>query len=192
MEFIYINNKNLKVIFSEKELMDRSLKLCELDYSDPKTKSFFWEIMDRAYLKTGFEVKNSKLSVKIFPSSDGGGEMFITKRAIYNSILEDNDGDIVVIEDIDKLYLLCDRIRSYGYNGESSLYIDENDRFYLILSNTQNMPSYISEKYRAYKDSCAFASDYGSVYKLNSDRIAYLEEHTRKICDGNAIQSITK
>ena len=192
MEFIYINNKNLKVIFSEKELKDRSLKLCELDYSDPKTKSFFWEIMDTAYLKTGFDVRNAKLSVKIFPSIDGGGEMFITKSTIHNNVLEDNDGDIVVIDDADKLYMLCDRIRSYGYNGVSSLYIDENDSFYLVLSNVCKMPSYISKKYRENIDSCAFASDYGSVYKLNTERLAYLEEHMRKICDGNAIQSMTK
>ena len=191
MEFIYINSKSLKISISAKELKARFCDVSELDYSDIKTKRFFWELMDEAYEKTGFETANSKLYVKIFPSPDGGCEMFITKVEHQKNVKKEKKGFIVATSDADKLFMLCDRIKTRGFLGESQLYCDDT-QFYLVCDSKVKRPSYINQKYLPEEKDYLFASEYGDVFRLTEEREAYLNEHMKMVCSNCAVEKMTK
>jgi hypothetical protein len=50
-----------------------------LDGLDKKGRDAFNRIMDDAKLKYGFEVSGKRIFVQLFPSKDGGCEMFISR-----------------------------------------------------------------------------------------------------------------
>ena len=50
----------------------------------------FWDVLSRAKLRTGFDTDGQKVLVQLYPSKDGGCEIFVTKiGSIYKEIGED-------------------------------------------------------------------------------------------------------
>ena len=191
MEFIYINSKSLKISISGKELKERFIDANELDYSEIKTKRFFWELMDEAYEKTGFESTNAKLYVKIFPARDGGCEMFITKAEHQKKVKKEKKGFIFATDDADKLFMLCDRMKIRGFLGESQLFCDDT-QFYLVCDSKIKKPSYINQKYVPEEKDYLFACECGSVFNLTEEREAFLNEHMKMVCRKCAVEKMTK
>lgn len=192
MEFIYINDKSLKIIITAEELKESLLDVNTLDYSEIKTKRFFWDIMEKAYEQTGFDATDSKLYVKIFPMRDGGCEMFVAKEKIHKKVKDVNNGFIFITDDTDGLFMLCSRLKNSGFFGSSKLYCDDNAVFYLACNTENKLPSYINAKDIPVKKEYIFASEYGSVFDLDDVTSAYLDEHMTLVCEDFAIEKIIK
>ncbi len=191
MDFTYINSRNLKISLTKEDLLKNRLDTEKLDYSNTKTKRFIWELLDIAYSKTGFDAGAEKIHIKLFPSADGGCELFVTKDEHKCTLPDHSYGVICTVDDCENLYMLCARLKSCGYRGKSSLYSAEN-LFILICTNIPRLPSYTQVP----KDCAAVNSDllaeYGKVCTLNDITMAYVTEHYKLICADNAVQKITK
>ena len=81
MEIIQISESKLKLTLAREDLAEFDLDAEDLDYSKTDTKRMFWDILSRVKRNVGFETDGYRVLVQLFPSRDGGCEMFITKFA---------------------------------------------------------------------------------------------------------------
>ena len=192
MDITLINKKNIKVSLTKEELALSGISIESMDYSDIRTKRFIWNILEKAHSMTGFDGCESKLLLRVFRSSDGGCELFVTKRSENNEKSKADDGFVCIIDNAENLYLLCEKLRSSGFCGKTSLFCDDKGKFALACVYERQLPSYISAKSFKTKESrFDFVYEYGKVYSLSDEISAYLDEHTRLLEKNNAIGRIT-
>ena len=79
MDYIMINESKLKIMLEAKDLEEWDIRIDELDYSNPYAKIIFEEILDYAKSNLGFDSDGRKVLLQLYPSKDGGCELFITR-----------------------------------------------------------------------------------------------------------------
>ena len=198
MELIVINDEKMKIILSSEDMRKLNISADELDYNKTDTKKILWDILSRAKHTEGFDTDNSKLYVQVFPSLDGGCEMFVTKIPVPShfertnpgkstfKILQKNrneDGILVILE-FDELCELCRRTDEQSPLLVSSLYRDTSGIYILHLMQPKLLPSYYKGAGADFPD---FLSEYGETKSAEGKAIAYLNEHCRLLIPDNAI-----
>ena len=78
MEFSRINSYKLKITLSEEECAEYEIELDEGEYDSGKIREAIKELLllDSA---PSFDIEGEKLLVQLYPTKDGGAELFITK-----------------------------------------------------------------------------------------------------------------
>ena len=79
MELILISNTKLKVMLSASDMQKYELDNNSIDYDNTETRKAFWQILDEAKHKTGFDAASDKVFIQVYPSRGGGCEMYVTK-----------------------------------------------------------------------------------------------------------------
>lgn len=204
MDLILISEEKLKIILSEEDLKELNIDIESLDYSRVATKRVFWEILDKAKETAGFDADKCKLYVQVFPSQDGGCEMFITK---FSSIVskktsrqsktyritkstQDKNGKLIAGQ-FDDICKLCKRLRENNSRICASLFYDASGVYILTVEKKHRMPSYISSNKSLSVSFPEYLCEYGSVHTLNEKSMSYLNEHCKRITEGNAIEVLT-
>ncbi len=82
MELIRIDEGKLKIILTHEDLAEFEMDESELDYANTETKRMFWELLRRAKHTTGFDTDGHRVLVQLYPSREGGCELFVTKIGI--------------------------------------------------------------------------------------------------------------
>ena len=208
MEIIMISDNKLKVMLCKEDLSHFELKPEQLDYSNTETKRMFWDVLNRAKHQTGFDTDGQRVLVQLYPSKEGGCEMFVTKIGLLHS--DDCSKDksnsnekkyselnnlkkssntafsysAFRFENTEEMLEVCRRLASIGYIGESSAYFCENGKKYLFLSDVD-----FSEF--APPDEFSFISEYGEL-ESSKKLIYYLSEHGKAICEHDAVSTLSK
>ena len=167
----------------------------------------FWDILNRLKHNVGFQTDGCRVLVQLFPSKDGGCEMFITKIANLQhhspvqSTARSEEIDVPLLhykpshhisqngkigafgfDRLNRLILVCQRLMGIGYAGQSSAYISDEHRFYLFLDGL-DPTGYVP------LDEYSFIVEYGSVE--NADVLqGYLYEHGKPLCQDNAVEQL--
>lgn len=186
MEFLYINEKNMKVSLSGEELRRRGLTAEELDRTDARTKHLLREMLEYAHDEIGFDARDVALTVRIFPSSDGGCELFVTKNkngkdTRAQECADDAASLWVIPSDDDALYALCERLHRIGYIGESALYCERcgQRRLAMLLPDERALPLLASH-----------AAECALVYRIGKDRAASLAECGAELIPTHAVERL--
>ena len=79
MEYILISEDKLKIILTRQELDARDVSVDELDYENPLARGIVEGLLDYAKDNLGFYTSKRKLLIQLFPSRDGGCELFVTR-----------------------------------------------------------------------------------------------------------------
>ncbi len=79
MELIKISDSKLKIALTPTDMEKYSLDIQTMDYDKTETRSAFWQLLDEAKHKTGFDAASEKIFVQIYSSVGGGCEMYVTK-----------------------------------------------------------------------------------------------------------------
>ena len=143
MEFLIINSNKLKIMLDKAEMQSFGLDKEELDYSDPEVRSSFWNILDIAAKKCGFQVKGEKILIQFYPAKSGG-EIFITKLGLLSKSAErtiSSSGRVTMLSSEVKIYKFEDltSIVTAVHIGKESLpekikvYSGELGEYYLIF-----------------------------------------------------------
>ena len=143
MELLRVSNSKLKITLTPEDMKRFELQCNSMDYANAETKRAFREILEEAGLESDFGITHGRTLIQVFPSKDGGCEMFITR------LLEDTDGydaplmpclpsgttDVFDYCFIGQSALLeaCYVLNNQGYPGESAVFIDEQEAYHLIL-----------------------------------------------------------
>ena len=206
MEIIMISDSKLKVMLCKEDLSHFELKPEQLDYSNTETKRMFWDVLSRAKHQTGFDTDGQRVLVQLYPSKEGGCEMFVTKIGVlhqegesktYQNEKKHTDisnpkKDIkntfsysaFRFDSTEAMLEVCRRLASIGYIGESSAYFCENGKKYLLLSD-------VDFDEFAPPDEFSFISEYGDFDNSRKLRY-YLSEHGKAICEYEAVSTLSK
>lgn len=211
MEIILISESKLKVMLTSEDLADFSLCAESLDYANTETKRMFWDILGRAKQSVGFDTDGHRVLVQLFPSRDGGCEMFISRLgAVCRSegTQENPDEAVSIIspgkgsahttrprthtktvsafgfDTMERMITVCRRLSSLSYEGESEAYLGDDQRCYLFLSD-MDVSSYLP------LDEYSFIGEYGTPENVSALR-HFVGEHARPICREGAVTCLAR
>lgn len=195
MELIIINSEKLKVILSPSDMQELDVTCEDLDYETPHTKRAFWEILDKAKSKVGFDSQGYRLYVQVYPSKDGGCEMFVTKLLYENNNLSKKEAEAdrcesiaVMCPDEESLISLCKRMHPHCIY-KSSLHLLESGEYILLLDKGKK-PSYVQKKNTCKEPT--YLGEYGTVRRLDELCVATLCEHSRVLVSEKAVELFAK
>ena len=186
MELLRIGDKKLKVTLSGEDMEHYRLDSESMDYDTTETRSAFWQILDEAKHKTGFDAGGGKIFVQIYPSRAGGCEMYVTLvgEEEQTPVSEDppplTEG-IYCFDTLDVLLKVCCILERLGYSEKSEAYTSDG-AFYLAINERRRTGVYGSRPLGEY----SFLEEYGT--RLSGGvRLAYLREHGKCLCDDGAV-----
>lgn len=199
MELILINESKLKVMLTPSDMESYSITCDTIDYENTETRRAFWNILDEAKHKTGFDAARDRIFIQVYPSKNGGCELYVTKLihndCPYNETPKEDNitcrinikrpvvPEIYSFDNIDYLITACNQLARNGYIEESSVFADKDGKkYYLVLSGAvKNM------RFNRY----SFITEYGDRRNGNFFEL-YLSEYCTCICEDNAVGILSK
>ncbi|MBE6687824.1 MAG: adaptor protein MecA [Ruminococcaceae bacterium] len=190
MKLQQLNENEIKITLSKEDLSELDLTLRTIDYNTTKTRKAIWEIFDRAKDQTGFDAAKNKIYIKLYPLSDGGCEMYVSKLTGKNDIsfdrlpaysasrrdLRASGTDAAFrFNDFSELYDACVSIKPHT---DTALYEDKNGCFILLLKKATVSSAHLHRW-----------EEFGNRIKTKYIT-AYLDEHCKKIIQSCAVQKI--
>ena len=144
MEILVISESKLKIMLEKEDMEKYGLFGSELNYDDPPTRRRLLSILDAAKAECGFDTAAQKLLVQLYPSKDGGSEMFVTKLgplpASAEQSLKRSRGVGVFVRGTEIYFAkhfssLVSIARALGSKEveESRVYYEEPRGYYLVL-----------------------------------------------------------
>lgn len=181
MEILRIGKYAIKISLSNKEARDYKLIDSE-EYEDDEIKEAFSKLLDNAKSYTDFTYTGRKIFTEIYPSKDGGCEVFISTVNIENKQNQAQSKQrglhtaIYEFKSLRRILKACFRLNEIQFKGKSSVYYDlDTEHYFLILEN-------IFSKELKF----AFLLEYATVLKPSS--ILYVIEHYQCISKANAVK----
>jgi len=206
MEWIRISKSKLKIMLSAEDARRYALNCENADYADLMTREAFKEILTDVRQETGFDATEDKVYIQMYPSKEGGCELFVTKLGL---LLTEEDHEApsdstnrsdstskstkhpqtvrkrisaFSFVSLEHLTSLCRRLASL-YSGESEVWLDECGIWWLILTEE------VAPKAR--RDDLHFIREYGQTANAEQTRL-FLSEHGRAICLSDAVRTFRK
>lgn len=195
MEFILIEKTKLKVTLTAYDMQSFGVCAKELDYTTPETKKMLREILSRAETELGFEYNDHRTLVQVYTSKKGDCEIFITRldtpetdgavhyRSIYDMSDRTRNRGMFGFDKLEYLLSVCKRLYDIGYSGNSSAFVGDDRRFYLLLDSLHD-PEYSPV------DEYSFICEYGESENIIATT-EYLFEHGKEICRSDAVETLS-
>lgn len=195
MEWIRISQNKLKIMLTAEDTRHYELNCDSTDYAE-LTRTAFQEILTDVRKQTDFDASEDKIYIQMYPSKEGGCELFVTKVGL---LLTEDAGTCTPtvlprkkerprrtaelrialrFEELESLLAICRRLRQKKEIAKSEVWQDEKGRWWLLFS------ALLEKK-------PAFAAEYGKEIRADSARL-YLAEHGRVICHKSAIETMAR
>ena len=185
MELILINDAKLKIILNDADMEYYRLDCNCANYNNTETRRAFWDILDEVKHKTGFDAASDKVFIQLYPSKEGGCEMYVTKLNIpcssNQNLLHISHPLIVVFKTLKDMISACRLIKQFAFTCNSKAWVDENQVFYLFLETDDSMNT-----------SClnSILNEFGSNIPIDNI-IPYIKEHGKTICENCAVEKLS-
>lgn len=193
MELLVISESKLKIMLDEKDMEKYGLNTSELDYEDPPTRKKLLRILDDVKEHSGFDTAADKLLIQLYPSRDGGGEMFVTKLGLLPASAEQSlkrsrgvgvfcrGTDIFFTPEFPSLLHMAKLCEGIRYIERSYLFFEEDRGYYLVLDQrgSAGSPSPLWPL-------CEYAD------RISPSRRAYIEEYAHPLLEGDAIAKLSE
>ena len=203
MEYILINESKLKVMLDLCELEERHLEATSLDYVDAEAKRLFGDILSYAKDELGFDTSGYRVLLQLYPSKDGGCELFITKLSIldntaHESEIEPSSSDGVheprhertySFKRLEYLISVCKRLYDSGISASGSVYVDSEGTWFLTLCFDDEIYDRLFDLLPICE--LSFICEYGQMHDSYALSL-YLCEHARLVCKNDAIAIFSK
>ena len=194
MELILINDKKLKIMLTPEDMKEYELDCETVDYTQTETRRAFWNILDEAKHQTGFDAASERVYIQLFPSSEGGCELFVTKitreesksKACTCGAPQRECGAATrrvsfCFSCQRDLLAACRRLLRRGFTGESQAMRDDSGRFWLFLFD-RGSPLLAREEF-------SFLLEYGQM-ENSADAFLLLLEHGSTLCISRAVETL--
>ncbi len=211
MDLIRIDDNKMKIMLTPVDMQSYSLNAEEIDCTKTETRRAFRHILDDVRSQTGFDAQGNKIYVQLYPSREGGCEMFVTKLDVVCAIGEpaerrslslgnttpspqshsrqESEGDrgrtiAFAFETLEHLLRVCRWLRAQAFLGGSAAYRGEEGRYYLLLSDRSGDHSV--RHLPLDRNILSFICEYGTQQNAETVRL-YIREHGCPICEKNAV-----
>ncbi len=187
MELILINASKLKIMLTDSDMEKYDLNAETVDYDNTATRRAFWSILDDAKTETGFNAASDRLFIQMYPSRDGGCEMFVTKLGAPDMSIPEKKPRrssqerlfVYSFECLNFLMRVCKRLWLLGRKGRSCAYVEEGGKCYLFLWERS------AECPRAH----TFIQEYGCSEHADT-MLLYIKEHASPLCEERAVETL--
>ncbi|MGM9643264.1 MAG: adaptor protein MecA [Eubacteriales bacterium] len=184
MELILISNSKLKIMLSAEDMKKYNID----SDGECALRRGFAPVLERAHDDCGFDINSGRLLVQVFPSREGGCEMFVTRVAQERRTQEQGEEyrpspSVCILRTVSDLTALCRALCSRGYGSESSAYALNEGVYALILPDLD-------------RDEClpleaCVISEYGE--RRDCENIeGYIKEHARPIFTCGAVSRLAE
>ena len=218
MEYLMINESSLKVVCTEKDLEPYGICAEDLEYGDLDSRSFIEGVLEGALREVGFETKKHKVLIKLFPSADGGCEIFINRLCALSQKESAEDKEEKESEEDEKSNKSKDKKDKKKSESKKTLekrlyHFDKLEHLLSVCSilsrehfctggeafyfNSQGYflciecEDELSEYGLELLDEYSFILEYGEKKSANI-HLPILKEYARSIASGNAIEILGK
>ena len=189
MEWIHISKNKLKVMLTAEDARRYELNCESTDYADSITRAAFRDILTDVRTASGFDATEDKVYIQMYPSKEGGCELFVTKIGLLltEEGLQDPTPDppeqtptrtpeqmysYYLFQDLNTLILLCRRLLAAQHSPRCEAFLDERNRWWLRVT-TEWTPK---------ATRMHFLSEYAKQIPVEQ-ALYYLGEHARQICE---------
>lgn len=191
MDILRIGKHAVKISLSMDEVQEYKILDSE-EIESEEVRVAFSRLLLRAKEAVDFSYAGRKIFTEIFPSKDGGCEIFIScismeaERAVYKDKNQSTDNkktkillSILDFECLENLLFACYRLNELKYKNRSSVYFDnENKRYIMILEDV-----YIKDiKF-------AFLLEYAKYIK--GSVASYVKEHYKCIIKRDGVKILS-
>lgn len=188
MKIELLENKTVKVVLSNIDMMSYNLTYEEMDYKNPETKKVIMQLIEKIKKEISIDLSTGKLFIEAFPYIDGGCILYVNmidsdyKKGQMKNFKSSFPTPIVYsFNDINALGNLSKRMIS-RYNHvilKNSLYYYEN-KYFLLIYTYFKMDSQLS----------ALLKEYGQFYGKGAVVCSLVKEHAKEIIEENAIETL--
>ena len=195
MELILISDSKLKIMLSRQDMEYYELCNEEIDYDSTETRRAFWQILDEAKHKTGFDAAEEKVFIQLYPSKEGGCEMYVTKVGVIPSLAAELSGKKAEVRvgrvghyrfnRQEDLLSVCRILLKSGYQGESSAYLLDDGTYALLIHEVGRAPL----AYAGAPDTYSFIEEFGERVR-GQERAVYIKEHGTCLCRTDAVNTL--
>ncbi len=189
MEHILISPGKLKLMLTRADVEHYELPLSSDSDSDPRAQENLRSLLSELG-ELGFDPGNDRLFVQLYPSKDGGAEIYITKlgeKSVRSSDERLTITHIGCFERLDELLSCCERLERSGFGDEScescAWYENSPERCFLVLHESMSCREYLDRGFKAE----AIIGEYGRNIK-SCGAIYYLKEHCFNFCEKKAVK----
>lgn len=201
MEYIMINESKLKVICEECDLEPYGISADSLEYGDASSRKFIEDLLEEAKARLGFETAKHRVLIQLFPDSDGGCEIFISRlgmleKRTHTQKKQEEAQKKAKPESIKKLFFFerldfmleaCKRLSFIDGCKSSIAFYDEGHGYYLCFD------AFTDDSLEEYGlptlDEYSFLLEYGTSESPKA-RLPYLYEYAKIIRSKNAIEEL--
>lgn len=188
MELILISDSKLKIMLTRDDMQQYAIDCDTVDYDNTETRRVLWSILDEAKHRTGFDAAAERVFIQLYPSKEGGCEMYVTKLGFDESrasraLLPGGPSKRGVLRSrigayrfaaLDDLLTVCRRLHTLPTPPPGSVWHDDRGEWHLILDETET-PSL----------ALTFLPEFGEPEDAGRLSIGIAERGTC-ICRGNA------
>lgn len=183
MELILISESKLKIMLSPDDMREYEIDCKSVDYASTETRRAFWSILDCAKRRTGFDAASERVYIQMYPSRDGGCEMYVTKLGDVGNVKREEKREkkcrqreclAYVFYDVTSLLNVCRALGERHIFGESTAFAEKGGQCMLFFT-----PEADSER-------LSFIEEFGARTDTEL-AYAYASEHLTCICEQNAV-----
>jgi negative regulator of genetic competence, sporulation and motility len=193
MEWIRISQNKLKIMLTAEDARHYELNCEQADYTDVLTRTAFREILTDVKREADFDASEDKVYIQMYPSKEGGCELFVTKIGLLLNEQQAPSTSQVSgkaaprarrenalafrFPSFSLLSAACRRLRPLPIR-KSEAFRDEKGAWWLFLSGCEG------QKFR-------FLSGYAREVRADLARL-YLAEHGKSVCEKNAVERLAE
>ena len=195
MEFIMIGESKIKVMLEKKDMEYYDITSTDIDYENATTRRAFRKILQDVRESTGFDVSAEQVLVQIYPSKDGGCEMFVTKLSQKKSEAEKHTSHPkemtmlsirhagYLFSSFEDLLLCAKEAKNRGFHLSSSLYRTAYGKWLLLIEEkTSSSPKRSIGR-------LSFLEEFAEK-KKGSPTLAYITEHSQPVIAHRAVETL--
>ena len=197
MEFIQIGGTKIKVMLAKEDMQRFSLDSMNIDYENVETRRAFRKILDEVKQQTGFDIAFEQVLVQVYPSRDGGCELFVSKlpntgkesqpysHATREITMLSLRQVVYAFSALEHLLRAVLEIKKRKHSTASSLYKVEGGEWLLLLEER------VLSGTKRHAGELSFLEEF-AVKKIGSLRLAYIKEHAKCIISERAVETLVK
>lgn len=203
MELILISETKLKIMLTADDMENNGISEELLTYGEKDVRKIFEGILEEAKLKTGFDSSTGRLCIQVYPSKEGGCEVYFIRKPEGERLTGTKEKPpiqrkkkeycVYSFEGISDAITVCSVLRKCGYTNESALYTDKKkngeSRYYLVLQ--EEIPANDRSRKRKSIAKSDLAAEYGTRFG-GKEAMLYIVEHTEPLLTANAVEAVGK
>ena len=195
MEVLLIGEAKLKIILTEEEVKKYRLEITEPCKDTARTRRVLWNILETARGRVSFDPSGDKVLIQLYPTGEGGCEMFVTKLGILSP------SSAKLVSGSDRITLLTKRRALYLFErAEDLLYAARAIKNHpsavlprgdIFISESGTVVLSV-EEYGRGDDISEFSCLMELGERLPADMLHYVTEHYRRYTDGDALERLAR